>query len=197
MCRANDLFVSAISYCFLVALPFCLAVGASPLCFAQAAPAKVYQNLVGDWVGQADFIESGHLKHVPIEIHIKLQKDGNAVRMDYVYASKGSPEFEKRTQFIEFDFKTSTMKLRREHETADIYKSDNLDDLAQTGLGEFSAIGAPPGPSTPGDGGTLRFRLGLGLDKLNYTWESKHEGGQFMKVSTITLRRSTSFPSSN
>jgi hypothetical protein len=153
---------------------------------------------VGDWSGYDGYIKDGQPKHVPVDISIKLERDGKSVRMDYVYASKGDPDFTKYAKFMEIDTKTSTISFHRKHEHVDRYSVDSLDDFAQTGLGKINAIGsAAPGPHTPGDGSTGRFSLALGLDELNYTWESKPAGGEFKIVSVYTLHRFVALPTSH
>lgn len=187
--------VKGILHAVVVSL-FFLSLSSSAV--TQVAPPSVYKNLVGDWFGYDDYVKDGQPKHVPVKISVKFEKNGKSVRMDYVYASKGDPDFTKYTKFLEIDTKTSTISFHWKHENADRYKVDSLDDFAQTGLGKISAIGsAAPGPHKPGDGSTGRFSLELGVDKLNYTWESKPASYDFKIVSVHTLNRSAVLPGSH
>ena len=152
---------------------------------AQSAPADVYANMLGDWVGYDDTTLYGVPKHIPVEVMITRKKD--SVQMDYTYSKPGQPDFSTITKFMKLDPLHSEMTLRWKglFQGGSKYKARDLDEFARTGLGTFTATGAAVGPG----GGKGIFVFDLGLNAMSYKWLSETTPGSFVTVTTFSLHR--------
>jgi hypothetical protein len=151
----------------------------------QSAPVDVYTNMLGDWFGNDDITLYGVVKHIPVEVMITRKND--SVQMDYTYSKPGQPDFSTITKFKKLDPVRSEMVLRWKglFQGGSKYKAKDLDALARTGLGTFTATGASVGPG----GGKGMFVFDLGLEAMSYKWLSETTPGSYATVTAFSLHR--------
>jgi hypothetical protein len=111
---------------------------------APLSAPDIYKNFVGTWVGTCCDFSGSKFPVSPVRLVITIEKNGQSMRWDYTYGTKGQKGFESKTRFVTLAPTKGEMILQWKRSDKDTYKTQGLDQFALTGFGRFSGSELDP-----------------------------------------------------
>lgn len=149
----------------------------------MAAP-DLYKNFVGTWVGTCCDFPGSKDPVLPVQIVITVEKNGETMRWEYTYGTKGQKGFDRDTRFVALDPARSVITLQWKHTEKESYRARGLDQFAQTGLGTISGANLDPKQR-------LVYHVIFDLEPASFTykWLTTSDGKSYTLMGLFKLAR--------
>lgn len=163
--------------------------GASPA--VVSAPADIYANFVGTWVGTTRVLHEGADETVPVRVEVTEDANRRHLRFFFTFSSQGQKGFEHVTRVATLDpVKGEMTWVEADNPKAPdaLRHTAGLDAFARKGYGVFDAS------YEYGFGShhlTGRCRFVLDPEVFGYVWYQSVDGKPFAKYSVTQLTRET------
>lgn len=156
---------------------------------AIAAPADIYANFVGTWVGTTRVLRDGAELSQPLRVEITEDANRTHLRFFFTYSEPGEEGFEHVTRVAKFDREKNEMTWLQADEPA---APDALQHLA--GLGAFAekgygAFNASYEIGVKNHHVVNRCTYVLHPDMFGYVWYESVDGKAFQTYSVTRLTR--------
>jgi hypothetical protein len=175
------------SYVGAAIAAFALAVYPTAQCQQTAgAPADIYANFVGVWVGTDKNTENGKESIKTLRLIIEETKKKDGLKLKYEYGTKGKDDYDLSTRRITLRPATSEVTSEWQDSVKEHWKAVDLDLFAKSGLGVFY------GTETEIDNKkkiTWLIKFDLEQDTFRYGWFRSEDGKSFSPYSSFILRR--------
>ena len=155
---------------------------------AVAEPSSVYAGLVGEWVGQLEYLDysSNERVFLPTWLTVKPVADGKSVQFSYTYDDgPNKTVMELSTLVLDASAGIATFTSDRDH-SSDTYKVEGLAEFAKTGRGKLMLTGTGVENDKKVD---VRITIAVRRNLYTYMKDTRLPGQEFQFRDGYTLTR--------